>query len=90
MSSYRSRVARAIQEECSGSAWPGGGNPYQAAEREHWYACAEQAIEAVAATLAADGDDYGEWYRDNVERLDEIDEDMTHAEVVAHYLRSRR
>lgn len=34
----------------------------------------------------ADDDRFQQWYRANVEALDEIDEDMTYAAIVAHYL----
>lgn len=86
MNRFLGRVARAIQEECSGSAWPDGGTPEQTAERQHWYACAGRAMDVVVAELL-DGTAYLEWYRHNADRLDEIDPDMTHATTVAHYLR---
>lgn len=34
----------------------------------------------------ADDEQYQQWYATNVEDLDDIDADMTHAAVVAHYL----
>lgn len=51
--SLRDQVARAIHEECSGSPWPDGGTVEQIAEREHWYACADRALEAAGHGPAA-------------------------------------
>jgi len=61
VNSYRERIARAIHEECSDSSWPDGGTVEQRAERDHWFACADRAIEAMrdgddSITLEADGE----------------------------------
>lgn len=47
---------------------------------------AVRALRDHVLDVLADDERYEDWYRANVERLDEIDEDMTHAAVVAHYL----
>lgn len=45
-----------------------------------------KAVTDVIAVLQDDAR-WRAWYRDNVERLDEIDVDMSFAEAAAHYLR---
>jgi hypothetical protein len=41
---------------------------------------------AAAIKLLDDEERFGAWYRLNVERLDDIDDDMTYAAIVRHYL----